>query len=265
MSQDVLPKHAVSQDDRLTVIAVAALACILQDVLHEGVGHGLASYVLGAHTITLSTVAEDSDITSQWIDAAGTLVNLAAAAGFYLALRVLRGGPTLRLFLVLCLAGNLFTGTGYFLFSGVFGFGDWQQVIRGFEPAWIWRLGLVLVGAASYFAAMRLVASEFTEFARGTSPRRIRTLAWLPYLLAGPLAFVAGLRNPAGIFFVFASALPSTLGANAGLWNMPGMVRKDLPGPGVARIDRSWAWIAAGVLACAVFVLVLGRGVTWRR
>lgn len=265
MPQNVFPQQVIPEDDRLTVIAVAALACMLQNVLHEGVGHGFASYLQGAHTITLSTVAEDSDVTSRWIDAAGTLVNLAAAAVVYLALRVLRSGPALRLFLILCLAGNLFTGTGYFLFSGVFGFGDWQQVIRGLEPAWLWRLGLVLVGVASYVAAVRLVASEFTEFARGTLPRRIRTLAWLPYVVAGVLAFVAGLRNPAGIFFVFASALPSTLGANAGLWNMPGMVRKDLPGPGVGRIERNWVWIAAGSLAAAWFILILGRGITWHR
>ena len=33
--------------------------------------------------------------------------------------------PAVSLATVIALAGNLFTGTGYFLFSGVFNFGDW--------------------------------------------------------------------------------------------------------------------------------------------
>src|SRR5579863_3649162 len=48
------------------------------------------------------------------------------------------------LFVLLAIAGNLFTGTGYFLFSGVLNFGDWAAVIRGLEPRWMWQLGLVV-------------------------------------------------------------------------------------------------------------------------
>jgi hypothetical protein len=44
-------------DDRPTLIAISALACILQDVLHEGLGHGVTAWLSGAHTITISTVA----------------------------------------------------------------------------------------------------------------------------------------------------------------------------------------------------------------
>ena len=37
-----------TKDDRLTLMAVSALACILQDVLHEGMGHGLTAWLSGA-------------------------------------------------------------------------------------------------------------------------------------------------------------------------------------------------------------------------
>lgn len=52
----------MANDDRLTVIAISALACILPDVLHEGLGHGVTAWLSGAHRLTISTVALQSDI-----------------------------------------------------------------------------------------------------------------------------------------------------------------------------------------------------------
>ena len=146
MSTSVFPV----KDDRLALIAISALACILQDILHEGLGHGVTAWLSGAQRVTMSTVALDSDIDTRWISANGTLVNLLFAAIFWLLLlRPQRYRPATRYFLVLALAGNLFTGTGYFLFSGVINFGDWAEVIRGFEPHWMWQLGLVVLGVVS--------------------------------------------------------------------------------------------------------------------
>ncbi len=252
-------------DDLVTVIAIAVLASIVQNVLHEGCGHGLAAYLSGAHTITLSTVAENSEINSRWIDAAGTLVNLVAGAVFWILLRARSYAPEMRLFLLLAMMGNLFSGTGYFLFSGIAGFGDWEAVTRGWSPAWAWRVGLIVVGVASYFGAMRIVAAEYRPFVRGHTPRRIRRLAWVPYGADGVLALFAGLLNPLGLFYVVASALPATLGANAGLWSMPGMARAGGEGDGVGWIRRSWPWIAVGTVIALVFTFVLGRSVTWKR
>jgi hypothetical protein len=140
-----------TKDDRLTLIAISALGCILQDVLHEGLGHGVTAWLSGAHRVTMSTVALQSDIETQLISAAGTIVNLVFAGIFWLLLlRPQRYRPAIRYFLVLAMAGNLFTGTGYFLFSGVFNYGDWAAVIRGLQPHWAWQLGLVVLGLVSY-------------------------------------------------------------------------------------------------------------------
>lgn len=148
------------QDDRITVIAVSVLACVLQDVLHEGLGHGVTAWLSGARQVTLSTVALQSDIETRWVSANGTLVNLFFALIFWLLLiKPARRRPTTRYFLVLAMAGNLFTGTGYFFFSGVTNFGDWAAVIRGLQPHWVWQLGLIVVGVASYYASMLLVAA----------------------------------------------------------------------------------------------------------
>ncbi len=264
-----LPVSTTTRDDRVTVICLAFLACILQSVLHEGVGHALTACLSGAHQITISTVAMQSETSSRLIDAAGTLVNLIAAVILWLVLLNARKfSPTTRYFLILLMAGNLFTGTGYFFFSGITNFGDWAGVIAGLQPHWAWRLALIAVGVASYYASMLLVASKLRPFLPDhESFRRVRRLTWLPYAAEGVLSGIAGTLNPAGLFYVIASALPATLGANAGLLSFPTLMRnwkRNEPEP-VAPIPRSLGWIIATVVACALFIGVLGPGVTFSR
>ncbi len=258
-----------AKDDRLTVISISALACILQNVLHEGLGHGVTAWWSGAQRLTLSTVALQSDIDTRWISANGTLVNLLFGAIFWLLLlRPQRYRPATRYFLVLAMAGNLFTATGYFFFSGVVNFGDWAAVIRGWQPHWMWRLGLVVIGVTSYYASMLVVAAKLKPFLGPDEiSRRLRALCWTPYFTDGILAALGGLLNPAGLFYVVASALPSTLGANAGLLSLPSMMRgsgrseEEQVGP----LRRSAAWIATAGVASLLFIFVLGRGLTWSR
>jgi hypothetical protein len=265
MSASVVP----AKDDLLTLASISALACILQDVLHEGLGHGVTAWLSGAHRLTISTVALQSDMGTRWISANGTLANLLFAAVFWLLLlRPRRYRPATRYFLVLAMAGNLFTATGYFFFSGVFNFGDWSAVIRGLQPHWMWQLGLVVLGVASYYASMLVVAAGLKPFqARNHSVPRLRGLCWTPYFTDGLLAGLGGLFNPVGLFYVIASALPSTLGANAGLLSLPFMIRggsrdeEESPGP----VRRSVAWIATAAVAGLLFVFVLGRGITLSR
>jgi len=265
MSGDVVS----AKDDKLTLIAISALACVLQDVLHEGLGHAVTAWLSGGHHMTLSTVALQSDIDTRWISANGTLVNLLFAAIFWLLLlRQRRYRPATRYFLVLAMAGNLFTGTGYFLFSGILNFGDWAAVIRGLQPHWMWQVGLVVLGVASYYASMLLVAAKLMPFRRtDESLARLRALCWTPYFTDGILAGLAGLFNPLGLFYVFASALPSTLGANAGLLSLPWMMGRQTrtEEEQVGPLLRSPAWIAAAGIASALFIFVLGRGLTWSR
>lgn len=251
-------------DDLWTIVAVAAVACMLQSVLHEGLGHGGVAYLSGARVITVSTVAMNADIDSRWIDVAGTLMNLAAGLVFWLLLRWKRYSPVARFFLVIAMAGNLFTGTGYFLFSGVANFGDWAAVIQGWEPRWAWRVGVIVLGAVTYYAAMLLVAAELKGFRRSDRPRRIRGLAWTPYLTEAVVGTLGGLMNPAGLFYVIASAIPATMGANAGMLSLPGMVGRT-QGDWVGVIRRDWRWIGAAVVLTVLFIFVLGRGLTWHR
>ncbi len=263
------PEAASGKDDKLTVIAISACACILQDVLHEGLGHGVTAWLSGAHSLTMSTVALQSDIDTRWIAANGTLVNLFFAALFWLLLlKPQRYKPATFYFLVLAMAGNLFTGTGYFLFSGFANFGDWEVVIRGLQPHWMWRVGLILLGVASYYGSMLLVGGKLKQFhGRDENSARLRVLCFIPYFADGLLALVAGVLNPAGLFYVVVSALPSTLGANAGLLSLPSIMHNWTVSPEERRepIYRSTAWIAIGAIASLFFIVVLGRGISFTR
>ena len=256
-----------TKDDKLTLIAISVLACVLQDVLHEGLGHGVTAWLSGAHQLAISTVALQSDIETRWISAAGTLVNIVFGALFWIVLRKRDFSPAIRYFLVLAMAGNLFTGFGYFLFSGVANFGDWAAVIRGLNPYWFWRAVLIVGGIVTYYASMLVVRAELKPF-RGAEPtsRRVRGLCWTTYFTDGVLAGLGGCLNPLGLFYVIASALPSTLGANAGLLSLPSMMRRpecavEQAGP----IRRSSALIVAGAIASLIFIFVLGRGISWSR
>ena len=77
---------ATRKDDVLTLVAISALACILGNLLHEGLGHGVIAWLSGAQRLTISTVALQSDVDTRWISASGTLVNLVFAGVFWLLL-----------------------------------------------------------------------------------------------------------------------------------------------------------------------------------
>jgi len=265
------PAHnqQAESDDLLTVSAIAALAAILASLLHEGVGHAAIALATGAKSGVLTAVAWSSEFDSRLVSAGGTLVNLAAAAVFWLALRLFpRLSLNARYFLLISMAFNLFDGTGYFFFSGVSNFGDWAAVIQGLEPYWLWRLLLVLVGIGTYFAAVIVVGRSFVGdlgIPRADG-RRIQRLAIIPYVVAIVVVGLAGLLNPISIRLVWLSALPATAGAHSGLlWFRHYIPRGTTPMHEPAAIARNYRWTTASAVSTLAFVVVLGRGVSLTR
>jgi len=154
------------RDDAFTICAIAALASMLSDQLHEALGHAAIALLSGAHSGVLSTVAWSSVYDSRLVEAGGTLVNIAAGIVFWLALGSARNASIeTRLFLFFGCAFNLFAGTGYFFFSGVSNFGDWAMVIAGLPEHALWRTLLVVVGIAAYYGAVFVVGTAFVTWA----------------------------------------------------------------------------------------------------
>jgi hypothetical protein len=253
-------------DDLLTVSAIAALATIVASMLHEAVGHAAIALATGAKSGLLTAVAWSSESDSRLVSAGGTLINLAAAALFWAALRSFpRVSQQTRYFLLISMAFNLFDGTGYFFFSGVSNFGDWAAVIQGMNPHWVWRLVLLVFGIATYFAAVILVGQSFVRYLEipKANGRRIQRLATIAYIVAIVVVGLAGLLNPISVRLVWLSALPATAGAHSGLlWFRHYILSSVPPDHESTVITRNYLWISMSAFLTLLYVLVIGRGVT---
>ncbi len=252
--------------DLWTLGSIGVIAYILGNVLHEGVGHLGACVLTGQTPISVSAVAMECSRDNQFVLAGGTVANFLAGALFFLLGR--RTGsrhPHWKYFFWLAMSGNLLSGTGYFLFSGIGGFGDWAGFIQGLEPVWAWRTALAVFGGASYVIALAFLLRELQPFIglRGRVAVPVaQRLCWTPYLCGGIVECLAGLVNPQGMILVALSAAASTFGGSSGLfWGpywLPGLQRAPATQP--LRIGRSPAWIATAALLAAAFIAILGPG-----
>lgn len=258
-----------AKDDTLTICAISVLAFMIGDVLHEAVGHALLALLIGAQSGVLSTTAWSSSFDSRLVAAGGTLVNLGAGLIFWIALRSAANATAkTRLFLLLTFAFNLFTGTGYFFFSGVTNFGDWAVVIAPMHPHWFWRTLLILVGMAAYYGAVLAIGHGIVRYVGVTASdrTRLRTLLFFPYFSAIAIALAGGLLNPIGFSLVWQSALPATAGANSGLlWLQYYIPSGTSPQSPPLAVNLSYAWIAVAAICSFLFIALLGPGIALHR
>jgi hypothetical protein len=255
--------------DALTIVGIAIITYVFATMLHEGLGHGGACLLVGGKPIMVSTVSMDCSADSRLVVAGGSIVNIVVGAVCFALGRITsRTFPRLKYFLWLSMAVNLFTPAGYFLFSGIGGFGDWAMFIRGLGPQWAWRIGLTVFGAAAYMGVAWLSLMELRPLVGSDQKERyVRAvkLTKLPYFAGGILACIAGALNPDGFLLVALSAAASTFGGTSGLlWTIDWLKGNRIPlgsEPEPVPIRRSWPWIATAVVLALVFIVVLGPGV----
>jgi hypothetical protein len=266
-------EHAEIPSDALTIASIAIIAYVLASVLHEGLGHAGACLATGGKPIMVSTVAMECSADNRLVIAGGTLANVAAGALFFVLGRMTtRTSSRLKYFLWLSMTVNLFTAAGYFLFSGIGGFGDWAIFIQGFSPPWAWRTGMAIFGAATYAWAARFSLLELRPLIGSDRKQRFICavrLTRVPYFAGGILACVAGSLNPQGWMLVALSAGASTFGGTSGLlWTIDWLNRGWIPTGSESEpmpILRSWPWIAAACVVALGFIFVLGPGLRFSR
>jgi hypothetical protein len=249
--------------DGLTVGAIGILAYMLASVLHEGAGHGGACLLSGAKPLAVSSVFFECSVDSRLVLAGGTLMNLLAAVAFF-ALGRLTGPnhPRLKYFWWISMTVNLLTGTGYFLFSGIGGIGDWGEFIKGLGSPWLWRIGLTIFGLLEL---RPLIGSD----REGRYQRAVR-LSMIAYFAGGILMCIAGALNPEGMILILISAAASTFGGTSALvWSTAWLKRGTFIPFGAPAapmpIPRNWLLIlGAGVIAIA-FIAILGPSVRFAR
>jgi hypothetical protein len=251
-----------------TVIAIAVSATVLTDFIHEGLGHGVMCVATGAQALVLSTVHFECSADSRLVAAGGTLANLIFGVVFWGLARAVRQSAPWRYFFWLLMTLNLFDAGGYFLFSGIGNFGDWAAVVAGWQPSWAWRVGLVALGAVTYFLLfVPLCLRELRPFLGKDAEirvRRARQLTLVPYLTSGILSCAAGALNPVGPLLILISAAAASFGGHSGLawmWTLlrdPRIPSGELQMP---EIEPSRAWMITAAVLAIGFIAGLGPGV----
>jgi hypothetical protein len=222
----------------------------------------------GGKPLVLSTVHFECSRDTRLVIAGGTLVNLAAGGLFWALQRLTRASLALRYFFWMSMTVNLLQAGGYLLFSGVGNIGDWAEFVKGLQPPWAYRVGLALLGVASYLLFVWLALLELRPLI-GSNPmeRRQRAvqLTVFPYLAGGTLSCIAGLLNPVGMILVAISAAAASFGGTSGLaWMAQWLGGRGIPvGPSAqpSYIGRSWEWIIASAILSAAFIFLLGPSV----
>ena len=246
--------------DTLTLTVIAILAFIIADLSHEALGHGVVAYFIGAKHIVLSYTYLSTDLQRRSVSFSGPLVNLIEGLLALLLLRRFRMSASAEYFVFLLMNFNLLDWAAYFVYSGVLNSGDLGVVIAGLPHLGVIRFGMVLTGLALYWALM-LVGGR--ELARFQLPRtRLTTTA---YLAALGLDCGAALLNPLGLKYFLISALPATLGANAGMLAMPRLSERNTVYTPSYYIERSYTWIVTGFAGAAIFIFLIGPGLTLTR
>jgi len=248
----------LERHSKATIISMAVLASAVATLLHEGIGHGLIAWLRGDIPTELTSNHLSTLHPDRWVEAGGTVVNLFAGAICLLVSRAVGHRANLRYFFWILAAFNLFPGAGYFIFSGIFGFGDWEQVIRGLPHQAALRTGMTIFGGALYAAVARLLATSVNPFC--SDRQMYNSVGRLPYYAGCLFSCIAGGFDPLGWKLLLVSTVPAAFGGSSGLMWADNL----LP---VKRVEQTllvcrqpaW-WIAAAVLGLS-YIVVVGRGI----
>jgi len=266
--------------DMPVVISLSIIAYIFQNILHEFIGHGGATILVGGKLVSWTTayLEHDLDPVSQTgrriVAAAGPVMNMLFGLIFWLVLVRQRQGieegtqryPSAWTFLLwLFMTINLLTGTGYFFFSGFSGMGDWIHVVQGFGSLWLWRVIMVVLGIFVYLLSVWISLKELNPLIGSDENRMKRAfkLSMIPYLYGSFSSSLGAIFNPLSILFVFTSAVSSFGGTSGLAWMTQLYSTRWFPAidKPVIRIDRNWNIVSLAAILLSVHIIFLGRGI----
>jgi hypothetical protein len=245
-------------NNRATVLSMAVLASASATLLHEGLGHGATAWLRGDIVTELTSNHLSSLHPDRWVAAGGTIVNLIVGTASLIASRCAGNRANIRYFLWLLAALNLLPGTGYFMLSGIFGFGDWSEVIRGLPHQVALRTGMAFAGVVLYLLVARLLAVAIRPYV--PDKRTYNTVGRLPYYAAGLFSCAAGLLDPLGLQLLFVSTIPAAFGGSSGLIWADNLMPRKIPEQ-ILVVRREPGWWVLAILLGASYVFFLGRGI----
>lgn len=281
--------------DRLTVIAIAAIAYAAANFTHEIIGHcGMALVVGTKCTVISSTYIPLETFPPIWkyniIAVAGVTANFAVGLVCLTSLRHSRrreadsgrreakegsrasgaGGrgvaqPPTRYLLWLLMAVNLFLASTYIAFAPIIKFGDSYILIQDLSGQIFWRPAVALAGAIAWWFSFRLCRIELARLI-GAKGHEARAIAWqlvVPsYLTGGVLTVASALFSQLDWKIAQLEAAGGTFGLTIWLLLLPFFLPQiEMTAGEPLSVPRSVGWIIAGALTAVIFVGVLGRGI----
>ncbi|WP_266160195.1 hypothetical protein [Dyella silvatica] len=258
--------HARPWVDPWTLVGLVLLLLPLFTMAHELLGHALVCIATGHRPSELGAYYVECSQTSGWttriVAMAGTGVDVLLALLAYLIWRkVRRPWPRLLLWTVFAVKGMV--AAGYWMYSGVSNLGDWgPDVGGGIGPLpwpWLWRAGLFVVGLYAYITVVRLSIRMLVAMLGGSDQSRQvqRQIAMTVYVVGGAAALLVSLFNPHGLVITLTSAVASSFGGMAGLFNVAYCRHVDLPASDFY-IGRRYSLMLMGVLVTLAFAAILG-------
>ena len=257
------------QNPHVDAWTVAGLALLLLPVLtmsHELLGHALTCVATGNQPSQLGAYYVECSGDSGWsrrlVAMAGTVVDvLLAGIGFVMWRQARRPLPRLGWWIVFTVKGMV--AAGYWMFSGLTNLGDWGPATGGgigpLPWPWAWRALMFLLGLIAYIGVTRKAIGMMAVMLGGGDGARLtqRTIAMTLYIVGGVAAVLVSLFNPVGIVITLVSAVASSFGGTAGLFNVAYARPRALPPTGFA-IDRHPMIVVAGLVMTLAFAAVLG-------
>ena len=248
----------MARHSRTTIISMAVIASCGATLLHEGVGHGGVAWLRGAGPTELTSNHLSTLKADRWVEAGGTLVNLVAGVISLSLARHEKTRANRRYFLWLFSAFNLLAGTGYFMYSGIAGIGDWSAVISGLPHQILLRVAMSVVGFALYYLAVLALAKTVAPFV--PDRRTYNAIGRLPYVAACVFACMAGMLDPLGWKLLLISSAAAAFGGYSGLlWAdslLPGLQQGE-----TLTIQPSRLWWASALIIGLAYIGILGPGV----
>ncbi len=259
--------------DALTIAAIALTAYAICAFAHEALGHGGACVLLGCRPQLLTSMSFDGNASllphraTRIVAAGGSIMNaIIALVGFFWLRRIRASRPAMWFFCWLLATISLLQATGYLMFSGLGGVGDWAVVVAGLPGDGLWRGALAVAGGVSYWLAVRYSMQVIGSRLTSPAPQRAREAygyTMLAYFAGGALGLVGGLFDPNAAAILLISGVAASLGGTSGLLWGPQLLRNPAfvsPSDPLAPMPRSVPWIVIGAIAALIHIFVLGPG-----
>jgi hypothetical protein len=268
MADTVASRAARALDDRLTVLALGAIAASISTVAHEAIGHGGECLAIGGRIIRLTSAFFNCRGGDAFTPIAGPLGNFAAAAIAWMGFAATPSSRIrLKLLFLYVLGFSLFWEAGYMLYAAVKDGGDYVLFLQAIGAPGFSRWLLAVTGLGLYAAGAGLVGRAVLAFGPGaeaSTAARARRLLW-PAWLGGVLAAATAAAVYApdrpgalhdGLLEIGGASFPFLL-IPLRLWPV---ARPAAPAPAAA---RSLAVIATALVVVAALAATLGRGLSF--